>query len=219
MGFMDRVKAALTTDTEPPPTLPDVWPTEPNPPPLTGVDCVGEGHHHDGIKAVLGKDKRTEGVAVLLPEPTNPHDRNAVGVYIDRHKVGHLPQDQARALHKQIRERMGAGEVISVQAEVINHGRGKYQVIVDPSSHGPMSRPRIAQALLDNGNAPRTEAKAGFIVKHDRYGFRVLRAGDGSIYTRDEHLDRYVETLRSAGYQAQVGTEDKHRFVAVTAHR
>ena len=213
------MKAAFTTDTGPAPTLPDVWPSEPNPPPTTGLDCVGDGFHHEQIKALLGKSKRHAGLAVLLPEPNNAHDRNAVGIYIDHRKVGHLPKDQARGLHQQIRDRMAAGEVISVEAEVINHGRGKYQVVVDPASHGPMSRPRIAETLLAGGNAPRTEHKAGFIVNSDGNQYRVLRAGDGSIYTRDEHLDRYVEALRSAGYQAGVGNDAKSRFVIVANHR
>ncbi|MGH1564571.1 HIRAN domain-containing protein [Mumia sp. DW29H23] len=37
-----------------------------------------------------------DALCVLVPEPWNPHDRNAVAVAIDGHQVGHLPATLAQ---------------------------------------------------------------------------------------------------------------------------
>jgi hypothetical protein len=65
------------------------------------VDVVGESHYQDALTAIVG-GKRPESVriptqATLVPEPDNPYDPNAVAVYIDGRKVGHLPRLAAQA--------------------------------------------------------------------------------------------------------------------------
>lgn len=65
------------------------------------VGVVGESHYQDALTAIVG-GKRSESVripthAILVPEPDNPYDPNAVAVYIDGRKVGHLPRPAAQA--------------------------------------------------------------------------------------------------------------------------
>jgi hypothetical protein len=65
------------------------------------VGVVGESHYQDALTAIVG-GKRPESVriptqATLVPEPDNPSDPNAVGVYIAGRKVGHLPRPAAQA--------------------------------------------------------------------------------------------------------------------------
>jgi hypothetical protein len=65
---------------------------------------VGEASYQHEIEAIVGgrteESADHECVAVLVPEPDNPHDPNAVYVLIERRKVGYLPRDQAAVFKK-----------------------------------------------------------------------------------------------------------------------
>jgi hypothetical protein len=63
-------------------------------------DIVGESHYQDALEAIAGP-KCPDGVeyeceATLSPEPSNPHDPNAVRVEIEECKVGYLPREAAK---------------------------------------------------------------------------------------------------------------------------
>lgn len=65
-------------------------------------DVVGESFYQDALDEICG-GKTDEGhdlecTAILQPEPENPYDPNAVAVYIDGLKVGHLDRANARAM-------------------------------------------------------------------------------------------------------------------------
>jgi hypothetical protein len=65
------------------------------------VGVVGESHYQDALTAIVG-GKRPDSVSVethamLVPEPDNPYDPNAVAVYVADRKVGHLPRPAAQA--------------------------------------------------------------------------------------------------------------------------
>ncbi len=60
---------------------------------------AGESHYQAGLARLTGGPSgdgfRDDCTARLLPEPSNPHDPNAVAVYIGAEKVGHLGRDDA----------------------------------------------------------------------------------------------------------------------------
>lgn len=66
------------------------------------LEVVGESHYQDSLwrlvkgRADLAERVRVEIVAVLVAEPNNPYDPNAVAIWIDGWKVGHLSRDNAR---------------------------------------------------------------------------------------------------------------------------
>lgn len=65
------------------------------------VEAVGESYYQDALARVCG-GKTYDGhqhpcIATLVPEPHNPYDRNAVGIYVDGQKVGHLSRSDAAA--------------------------------------------------------------------------------------------------------------------------
>ncbi len=66
---------------------------------------VGESHYQREIESVTGK-RTEEGLhgfrigAVLVPEPTNPYDPNAVAVHIEGLVVGYLARDVAPTFKK-----------------------------------------------------------------------------------------------------------------------
>jgi hypothetical protein len=75
------------------------------------VAVVGESHRQDALRRterisqMVGEERTFR--AVLVPEPTNPHDRNAVMVFSEHGHLGYLPRDVAaeyRRLFVEIRK-------------------------------------------------------------------------------------------------------------------
>jgi hypothetical protein len=62
------------------------------------VRVVGTSHYQEALLALSGRTGdevvRLEAVAVLVPEPANPHDPDAIKVEIDRCLVGYLSRDE-----------------------------------------------------------------------------------------------------------------------------
>lgn len=67
------------------------------------MDVVGESHYTSELYALLrtygdaGSDRYQEAKApcVLVREPNNPHDPNAVAVQVGGYTVGHIPREEA----------------------------------------------------------------------------------------------------------------------------
>jgi hypothetical protein len=58
------------------------------------VSVVGTSHYQPALSEITGRradeEIRVEKIAVLVPEPDNPHDPNAIAVHIDGQLVGYL---------------------------------------------------------------------------------------------------------------------------------
>jgi hypothetical protein len=63
------------------------------------LEVVGEASYQDALWSLCGGSPgdriRYDIVAVLIPEPENPHDANAISVRIDGGRVGYLPRQIA----------------------------------------------------------------------------------------------------------------------------
>ena len=64
------------------------------------LEVVGELAYQDALwrlsSGTLGDRIRRQIVAVLVPEPTNPYDANAIAVQIDGQVIGYLPRATAQ---------------------------------------------------------------------------------------------------------------------------
>jgi len=63
---------------------------------------VGESYYQDALRATgqicsVGPEGRPTFTAVIVPEPDNPYDSNAIAVYSPEGKVGHFSRDSALA--------------------------------------------------------------------------------------------------------------------------
>lgn len=72
------------------------------------MEVVGESRYQDSLIKICGKYSR-EGRevhvrAMLLPEPNNKYDSNAIRVEINRKTVGYLPRDHAERITLQMKE-------------------------------------------------------------------------------------------------------------------
>jgi tetratricopeptide (TPR) repeat protein len=67
------------------------------------LEIVGESNYQDNLWRVVG-GRTTERVrldvqAIIATEPDNPHDRRAISVWINGHKVGYFCREDAQAYH------------------------------------------------------------------------------------------------------------------------
>jgi hypothetical protein len=64
------------------------------------IRVVGTSHYQDALLALSARhadeEVRIEKIALLVPEPDNPHDPNAIAVHIDGQLVGYLSRDENR---------------------------------------------------------------------------------------------------------------------------
>lgn len=66
------------------------------------IEVVGESSYESQIRSQFGplakdQDKELFTEAVLVPEPDNPYDSNAISVRVKQAVVGYLSRDDARA--------------------------------------------------------------------------------------------------------------------------
>lgn len=72
------------------------------------TEVVGESFYAEAFEELFrahgvgDRDAEWFGDALLKLEPDNPHDRNAVGVYLEGRKVGHLSREMARDFRQAI---------------------------------------------------------------------------------------------------------------------
>lgn len=88
------------------------------------VNVAGESHYQDALTEIVGDAAASEAQvrhpteAVLVPEPDNPHDANAVRVEIDGRKVGYLPRAEAVAYGPMLRTLADRGRAAAAEAVV-----------------------------------------------------------------------------------------------------
>jgi len=96
---------------------------------------VGESHYQEALRQVAGtpaKGTRVGKIALLVPEPDNPYDPNAVQVQIDAHVVGHLSREDAAAYLPGVRRLMAGGKFVALEAMVVCGGSsGVFGVFLD----------------------------------------------------------------------------------------
>ncbi|MBN1527961.1 MAG: HIRAN domain-containing protein [Thermoleophilaceae bacterium] len=92
------------------------------------VAAVGEAHYQPALRALCGSDRwedvRCDVRAVLVPEPDNPHDPNAVMVQVDQQHVGYLSRGDAIDYGDAIATLFSYGWVIVCDARISGRGPG-----------------------------------------------------------------------------------------------
>lgn len=91
------------------------------------VEVVGESHYRRSFEALLGEaaytDRELTGDAVLQLQDNNPHDDQAVAVFVQGRQVGHLTRDMARTFRKALK-RDGFGQLREVAVGCRIYGGG-----------------------------------------------------------------------------------------------
>lgn len=152
------------------------------------LEVVGESNYQSDIQRALefgGEDT----VALLVPEPDNPYDPNAVAVYVCGLKVGYLARSHAACYQQglmavQSRE----GKPVACRAEIVGRDIYGVKVYVDPEEIAGPARPSAASTQPP----PTSVADAGWFP--DPSGKHEYRYWDGAAWTRDV-ADRGVQSL------------------------
>jgi hypothetical protein len=124
------------------------------------LEVVGESYRQEHLWRVVGGRHRPEVevrkdvYAMLLAEDDNPHDPNAVSIWIDGLMVGYLSRDQARALRPgllAVQEREGkpiALEGVIVGGGMRDDGPGRLGVFLryDPEDFGLADSSKVVDA-------------------------------------------------------------------------
>jgi hypothetical protein len=91
------------------------------------LEIVGEASYQDALWTICrgaeGDRIRHSVVAVLVPEPENPHDPNAIAVQIDGHLVGYFPRDTAATYCSGLLALMGrCGGHVALEGVIVGGG-------------------------------------------------------------------------------------------------
>jgi hypothetical protein len=93
------------------------------------ISAVGESFYLDELNEILrGTPKhkgRYETIATLSPEPSNPHDPNAIRVLIGDKPVGHLSRSDAKTFQKSHAAALASEQVIQCKARLTGGTDGK----------------------------------------------------------------------------------------------
>lgn len=106
-----------------------------------GFDIVGESYYQEALKAIVGgktdESVEFECLASLVCEDDNPHDSNAVAIYIQGKKVGHLARPVAAGFRDIQRRHGWTGQVVTADAMIVGgwdrgkRGTGNFGVKLD----------------------------------------------------------------------------------------
>lgn len=92
------------------------------------LEVVGESHYQDALWRIVGGQSRDpvrfETYAVLVPDPANPHDPNAIEVRVDSELVGYLSREDAAAYRPGLLRlmEMSANQLVALHAAIVGGG-------------------------------------------------------------------------------------------------
>ncbi|MFC7528217.1 hypothetical protein [Actinoplanes sp. GCM10030250] len=149
------------------------------------AEVIGETHYAKAIRALFGSDFDPRGTDIdvpvqLIPDRTNRHDRNAVGVWSGTSLLGHLPRGEAARYVQVLTSLHSRGLVPEVTARV--HGREWGEYDGRPSTFDGSIRLDLAEPhMLVPANSPPAQ-------EH-----RLLPSGS-AVQVNDQQ--RFLEALR-----------------------
>jgi hypothetical protein len=117
------------------------------------VAAVGEASYQQALRKICGstrwEDVRCDVTAVLVPEPNNRYDPNAVMVQVDGQQVGYLSRGDALDYGPAVHEFADQGKVIVCHARICGRGPGSET----PNLGIFLNLPDPDQALEDSEDA------------------------------------------------------------------
>lgn len=135
---------------------------------FANFDVVGEAWREESVLMALGglaieEEKTVEDIVTfLVPEPTNPYDRNAVMVWMNGYHVGYLDKDNAKTFQPVLNKIVAAGYCPSTSGRLwgaarVNGGQLRYHLyarvaLTDPARLVPSNNPpRVPYSLIPWG--------------------------------------------------------------------
>lgn len=92
---------------------------------------AGTSFRQDVLEAVLRGREDWRGHAALIPEPTNPHDRLAVAVWVEGRQIGYVARGIAALFHRAIAEQLSVkAQVVATSAKVYRTSYGTAAALI-----------------------------------------------------------------------------------------
>lgn len=193
MGFFRRNRGHTGSPTEPGPQVAEAVIFD-------DADCtelvhvVGESHYQDALRSICGshqwEDVSYDCLAALVPEPSNPYDRNAVMVQINAFCVGHLSHSDAVRYRRLIDEAAAKQKYVACRARIAGHGPGG-----ETSNLGVFLKlPRADESIewSSHDYTPKEEpTRTGEHRRHDGAG------GSNVGLIRGKHYSYYVDEIKT----------------------
>lgn len=98
------------------------------------MEVVGESHYQPALRAAArgrAADGWDEGIlveAAVIPDPSNPYDRNAVRIEVDGQLVGHLPRHAAAPYQRELLGAADGGAWGTCTARILGGGHRSYGI-------------------------------------------------------------------------------------------
>ncbi|GAA0284475.1 HIRAN domain-containing protein [Cryptosporangium japonicum] len=175
-------------------------------------EVAGETHHLAAIQGLFGGSIPDDGAemetpALLVPDPHNPHDRNAVEVRCRGALVGYLPREDAARYAPILTELVRQGWTPSVSASVwCGYGTGRVRLsLAEPHMLVPLNLPPSANhTVLPDGHAIQVTGEE----QHLRDLAPFLRAeGEAWVYATLHELTE--QRARSTRTVVEVRVDDQ----------
>jgi hypothetical protein len=89
------------------------------------IDIVGESHFQEALAMYKSGDSDAWANGVLIPEPDNKFDPNAILLYLINDEfwidpVGYLPKDVAQKVIRPISNLLAQGQILPVKCKLVN---------------------------------------------------------------------------------------------------
>lgn len=187
-------------------------------------EVVGESFNQ-GVLRKIADIEGGEFVALLIPDPANEYDKNAIRVeHPTLGQCGHLPADLAAEVSEALAMLWREGSVVSCHARLGGGGPGRsYGVWLDSdlTPYGgapPAGQPRglpdtIQRTPEDDRRRKRLNAFAANCQETPLAGFRIVITGELATWGRDECV-RVLERL-GARVSNSVSAKTTHVIVGL----
>lgn len=98
------------------------------------TEVVGESNYQKALKEItkaIGGKAPWPADAIVIPEPKNPHDMNAVRVDISEQTVGYLSREDAIAFHCLLQKMKAPNGAYQTKAKIFGGGEKHFGVWLD----------------------------------------------------------------------------------------
>ena len=88
------------------------------------MKVAGSSFQMAALQARVASSDIWVGYAALIPEPSNSHDENAVGVHVLGRQIGYLPKAEARKVSGDLQRLLDVGTAVAARVKVFRSPKG-----------------------------------------------------------------------------------------------
>ena len=193
-----------------------------------GVDVVGESYYDEALRNIARKLPKLSALTYLtlslVPENDNAYDANAVAVYAERQKIGHLSREDAARYRSILQNEVTTADGVITGGKISDERAYSFCVkallILDmaggwgrPQQHTPISF--AADSVLVSGDVPAT-----YVAPVSPDVADMCEPGDElTVWFKEERDDAFLFAPGSSGGSGRVGVVDASDLEKISVPR